>query len=72
MNELTKYNPDKKYKKKVICFGKSDLVDEGTKKKLLKIKFPGNKSIPLIISAPMMENLEELKWAMWKLLKVNG
>ncbi|MFH1052090.1 MAG: GTPase ObgE [bacterium] len=68
-NELTKYNPDMKYKKKIICFSKSDLVDDATKQKLLKTKFTGIKSASLIISAPMMENLDELKWEMWKMVE---
>jgi len=65
LNELVRYNPDMKHKNKIVCFSKSDLVDDTTKKKLLKTKFPGVKTTPLIISAPMMENLDELKWAMW-------
>jgi GTPase len=68
LNELVKYNPEMKHKNKIVCFSKSDLVDENAKKKLLKTKFPGVETVPLIISAPMMENLDELKWAMWKMV----
>lgn len=69
LNELTKYNPEMKHKNKIICFSKSDLVDEPTKKKLIKTKFPGVKESTLIISAPMMENLDELKWALWGMVE---
>ncbi|ROL61417.1 GTPase ObgE [Bacteroidetes/Chlorobi group bacterium ChocPot_Mid] len=70
LNELLKYNPEMKHKNKLVCFSKSDLVDEETRKKLLKTKFPGIKGTPLIISAPMMENLDELKWAMWGMVEL--
>lgn len=64
-NELIKYNPDMKHKKKIICISKADTVDEDRINELKNIDFP-NYGKPFIISSVTSMNVDKLKWIMWE------
>lgn len=69
-NELLKFNPEMDYKTKIICFNKTDLVDEGRMAELAETDFEV-KDASLFISAAMNSGIDKLKYLVWdKLSKV--
>lgn len=70
-NELKKYNPEMLKKERMICFSRSDIVDEKTQAKLQKMKF-GEPSTPIImISSVMHRNTEMLVSMLWDRLSAS-
>jgi len=69
LNELLKYNPEMKLKNKIICFSKTDVLTPDSRTELNKVKFPGYKSKPMMISAVSHENIEELKRTLWQAIE---
>ncbi|HRP01493.1 MAG TPA: GTPase ObgE [Candidatus Kapabacteria bacterium] len=68
-NELEKYNPEMAYKKRIICFSKTDIVDTDRIKELKKITFNEKLTPKILISSVMHSNTNELKQAMWRTLE---
>lgn len=66
LNELKTYEAKLIDKPKIICFTKSDAIDEKLKSKLEKLKLDEDK---IIISSVTGENLDKLKDMIWKKLK---
>lgn len=67
--ELVKYNPDMEFKKYVICFSKTDALDEEGRKRIENIDFGEPSDKIMHISSVSGENIENLKWKIWSLLK---
>ena len=66
MNELCKFNPEMKFKRKIICFSKIDCVDDERRAEIEKIKFTDDPDTPIrFISAVTREEIDNLKWLMW-------
>jgi GTP-binding protein len=68
LNELTEYNADLVDRPHLVAITKMDIVDEKTKKKIIKANF-GTKVLVQPISAVTSEGIEKLVGQMWKLLK---
>lgn len=68
-NELKKFNKDLLKKDKIICITKIDAWDEDYIKELKKIKFREPNAPIFLISSVMGTNIEELKMAIWKIVK---
>lgn len=66
--ELENFNPEMCYKKRIICFSKSDTVDGSVIKKLEKLNFGDSNLSKYAISSVTGYNIEHLKWAIWNLL----
>ena len=66
LKELKTYEAKLMDKPKIICFTKSDAIDEKLKSKLEKLKLDEDK---VIISSVTGENLDKLKDMIWKKLK---
>jgi GTP-binding protein len=66
MNELLMYNPEMGWKKKIVCFSKSDLIDEERSKEIQKIKFKKVTKKSILISSVMHQNTDLLKKLMWE------
>lgn len=64
-NELKKYNPEMLKKERMICFSRSDIVDEKTQAKLQKMKFGEPKTPIVMISSVMHLNTEMLVSMLW-------
>jgi GTP-binding protein len=71
-NELKKYNPQMLKKKSIICISRVDCIDEATKKELSKKRFGKGFGQPFLISSVTGENINELKFEMWKNLETEG
>ncbi len=67
-NELKKYNPEMLKKERMICFSRSDIVDEKTQAKLQKMKFGEPKTPIVMISSVMHLNTEILVNMLWERL----
>jgi GTPase len=65
LSELLKYNPDMNFKTRIICFSKTDLIDDETKAELGKVDFGETGLAVIFISAVTHAGLEELKWLLW-------
>ncbi|CAN5446247.1 GTPase ObgE [soil metagenome] len=66
LNELKSFSKNLLEKPRILCFSKSDAIDEDLKKKLIKIKTDEKK---LLISSVSKENLDELKDLIWEMLE---
>ena len=68
MNELCKYNPEMKFKEKLVVFNKIDCIDNEKLNELKEIKFPDDPQVKFI-SAATAANTEELKFTLWDYIK---
>jgi GTP-binding protein len=68
-HELEKYNPEMAFKQRIICFSKSDSVDEATKNEVIKTNFQDETVKKYVISAVSHENIDKLKHDIWNMLK---
>lgn len=69
-NELEEYNPELKFKPRLVAITKSDLLDEDLIALLRKdIKLPVDY---LFISSVAQQGLQELKDKLWEMLNANG
>lgn len=66
LNEVTSYSTEMQSKKKFICFSKSDLLDSEKRIELSNLNFIDDDNKPLFISSITMENIEEIKYLLWK------
>ena len=66
LRELENYEADLLDKPRMICFTKSDAIDDSLKKKLEKLKTDEEK---IVISSVSGENLKELKDMVWRKLQ---
>ncbi|MFP4368825.1 MAG: GTPase ObgE [Candidatus Kapaibacterium sp.] len=65
-NELETYNPEMAYKSRIICISKSDIIHPDKLDELQSLKFPGYRPKPMIISSATMQNMDKLKFEIWK------
>lgn len=68
LDELNKYNPVMKKKKRIVCISRIDGLGEGERREIEKVKFRGYRKKPLFISSVTHENIEKLKWDMWEIV----
>lgn len=68
-NELDKYNPEMNYKRRIICFTKSDTVLQEQLLELEQIDFGEPGTPKFIISSVTGNNVDKLKWAIWKMIE---
>jgi GTP-binding protein len=68
-HELETFNPELMYKKRVICFSKSDSIDEEKIASLKRLRIDTRAEKPMFISAITNMNIQELKYKVWELLK---
>lgn len=66
LSELKSFSENLLEKPRILCFSKSDAIDEDLKKKLTKMKTDEKK---LLISSVSNENLDELKDLIWEMLE---
>jgi GTP-binding protein len=66
---LETFNPELMYKKRVICFSKSDSIDEEKIASLKRLRIDTRAEKPMFISAITNMNIQELKYKVWELLK---
>ncbi|MBI3258852.1 MAG: GTPase ObgE [Ignavibacteriae bacterium] len=66
-NELKKYSPEMLKKPQIVCISKTDTVLEEDRKNWKRMKFGGQSPFP--ISAATGDNIDELKWKIWEILK---
>jgi GTP-binding protein len=64
LNELRNFNEDIIYKKKIITFSKVDSITDEIRNELKNTKL--DDAPHLLISSVSHENIDELKWLMWK------
>lgn len=69
INELYKYSPEMKDKRRIICFSKVDALTNEDKSKLDDIDFSEPGAPVLKISSVSGENIEKLKILMWESLQ---
>ncbi len=69
VNELNKYNPEMKHKKKIICISRVDALDNDSRKAVEKTKFKGYGGKPIMLSSVSHENVEKLKREMWRVIE---
>jgi GTPase len=67
LHELKSYNPAIAKKKKIVVLSKMDIVDEGDRKKLAKVKF-GRGVTTALLSAVAGEGIHELLDELWTIL----
>lgn len=68
-HELETFNPELMYKKRIICFSKSDSIDEEKIASLKRLRIDTRAEKPMFISAVTNMNIQELKYKVWDLLK---
>lgn len=68
LNELSKYNPAMKKKKRIVCISRVDGLGDEERAAVEKVKFKGYRKKPLFISSVSHENVDKLKWEMWEIV----
>lgn len=64
-NELESFNPDTIFKKRILCFTKSDIVDRDRIKFLTKLNIKEKHTPKFIISSVTHNKIDELKYELW-------
>jgi GTP-binding protein len=69
MNELKRFNPEMKHKRRIICFSRIDAISEEDLKVIKKIKFSDKGTSVMYISSVANIGTDDLRNALWQIIR---